>query len=337
MTANAREQPLVTLALMVFNQKKYVRDAVEGAFSQTYSPLEIILSDDASRDGSFEELERLASAWKGLHTVRTNRNPENLGIADHVNRLFEMSRGEWVFLAAGDDISMPHRVETLMRHVAAATFPVFAAFSDRLIIDEAGNVRHRTPIDPNRSIERLGLIEVASKRGGIGAGATYAYHRDVWSLFGPMDSRVLAEDRILPLRACILGSILQIPDVLVKYRHGESSLTAVAIDSLTTNLHRSDEFAKAFYSQQHRDLATGLKEGLIDKETFEAAGRAVERSRRFTIARTLSRSPNPIVRSRGLGQLALLLGARSQGIGSREIGRAILGSLFGPFTRLMGK
>ena len=41
-------RPLVTFALFAYNQEKYIREAVEGAFSQTYEPLEIILSDDYS-------------------------------------------------------------------------------------------------------------------------------------------------------------------------------------------------------------------------------------------------------------------------------------------------
>jgi hypothetical protein len=48
-----KERPFVTFALFVYNQEKYIREAVEGAFSQTYEPLEIILSDDCSTDRTF--------------------------------------------------------------------------------------------------------------------------------------------------------------------------------------------------------------------------------------------------------------------------------------------
>ena len=40
------ERTLVTFALFVYNQEKYIREAVEGAFAQSYEPMEIILSDD---------------------------------------------------------------------------------------------------------------------------------------------------------------------------------------------------------------------------------------------------------------------------------------------------
>lgn len=41
---------LISFVLIAYNQERFIREAVEGAFSQTYSPLEIILSDDASSD-----------------------------------------------------------------------------------------------------------------------------------------------------------------------------------------------------------------------------------------------------------------------------------------------
>jgi len=46
LTEGTPERPLLTFALFGYNQEQYIREAVEGAFAQTYSPLEIILSDD---------------------------------------------------------------------------------------------------------------------------------------------------------------------------------------------------------------------------------------------------------------------------------------------------
>ena len=53
---NMSERPLVTFALFAYNQEKYIREAVEGAFSQTYQRMEIILSDDCSTDSTFDIL-----------------------------------------------------------------------------------------------------------------------------------------------------------------------------------------------------------------------------------------------------------------------------------------
>jgi glycosyltransferase involved in cell wall biosynthesis len=62
---NANDRPLVTFALFTYNRERYIREAVEGAFSQTYSPLEIILSDDCSSDSTFEIIREMAGAYVG--------------------------------------------------------------------------------------------------------------------------------------------------------------------------------------------------------------------------------------------------------------------------------
>ena len=107
-------QPLVTFALFAYNQEKYIREAVEGAFSQTYAPMEIILSDDSSSDRTFDIMKELASSYQGPHTIRCNRNTPNLGIARHVNLINEMAQGELIVVAAGDDISVPERTATIV-------------------------------------------------------------------------------------------------------------------------------------------------------------------------------------------------------------------------------
>ena len=83
--AGSDQRPLVTFALFAFNQQPFVRAAIEGAFSQTYRPLEIILSDDFSKDQTFGIMQEMAAAYTGPHAVRIRRNESNLGFAAHIN------------------------------------------------------------------------------------------------------------------------------------------------------------------------------------------------------------------------------------------------------------
>ena len=46
--------PPISLVLVSFNQQKYVREAVESALAQDYDNLEIVISDDCSRDKTWE-------------------------------------------------------------------------------------------------------------------------------------------------------------------------------------------------------------------------------------------------------------------------------------------
>jgi glycosyltransferase involved in cell wall biosynthesis len=51
---NSTQYPLVSLCIFTYNQEKYIREAVEGALSQDYPNLEIIISDDNSTDSTYD-------------------------------------------------------------------------------------------------------------------------------------------------------------------------------------------------------------------------------------------------------------------------------------------
>ncbi len=109
---DSNKRPVISFTLYAYNQERIIHQAVKGAFSQTYSPLEIILSDDCSSDRTFEIMEKMAAAYHGPHKVVLNRNLKNLGMGRHYSKIMEMANGEIIVGAAGDDVSLPER--TLM-------------------------------------------------------------------------------------------------------------------------------------------------------------------------------------------------------------------------------
>src|SRR5690554_5258536 len=114
MQESTRERPLVTFALFAYNQEKYIREAIEGAFSQTYEPLEIILSDDCSTDRTFEIMQQMAADYEGRHNVILRRSSENRGLGLHIQDVAALAHGRFIVVAAGDDVSLPPRTTTLI-------------------------------------------------------------------------------------------------------------------------------------------------------------------------------------------------------------------------------
>ena len=110
------DKPLVSIILFSYNQENFITEAVESLLNQTYSPLEIILSDDCSKDDTFNRMKRLAKAYKGPHKVKLNHNKKNLGVIAHMNKALNLTKGELIFAAAGDDISLPERCEKVVSY-----------------------------------------------------------------------------------------------------------------------------------------------------------------------------------------------------------------------------
>ncbi|MGC9418248.1 MAG: glycosyltransferase family 2 protein [Rhodovulum sp.] len=219
MTTPTEDRPLVTFALFAYNQEEYIREAVEGAFSQTYEPLEIILSDDCSNDRTFEIMQEMAAAYEGPHEVRVRRSRKNNGLMAHINAVHRVSRGEFIVMAAGDDISLPDRIAHLAEGfendcVMAVCSAYYIHGSDAIV--------HPKALE-NSTV--LPAMHHAMNLGGVGHGATYAYRRCVFPFSGYAEKGVLSEDRILPIRAALMGVVLYINSPTIIYRVFSDPLT----------------------------------------------------------------------------------------------------------------
>jgi glycosyltransferase involved in cell wall biosynthesis len=96
--------PLVSVVIPVFNGERYLRDAVQSVLDQRYAPLEIIIVDDGSTDGTATVAQSLPEAVSYLH--QTNQGP-----AAARNRGIEQARGGLIAFADADDLWPPAKLE----------------------------------------------------------------------------------------------------------------------------------------------------------------------------------------------------------------------------------
>lgn len=233
-TAAVSEMPLVTFAVIAYNQENFIREAVEAAFAQTYSPLEIILSDDCSSDSTFAVIQELARLYYGPHRVIVNRNEHNLGIGGHVNRIVELSSGRLNVMAAGDDISLASRCASLVDCWICQQRPMML-MSDWQVIDEAGRTldahKQLTNADLDlSSVDKRMQFLLSCLTSGEPLplhGATAAYSRELFDSFGTLSCDVVAEDYALFLRSLLIGAVGYIGIPLVRYRKHRNNLSRV--------------------------------------------------------------------------------------------------------------
>jgi glycosyltransferase involved in cell wall biosynthesis len=212
---DGKENMLVTFAIFAYNQEKFIREAVEGAFAQTYAPLEIILSDDCSNDATFEIMRELAEAYRGPHTVKLNKNNVNLGLVGHVNKMFEMAQGDLIVVSAGDDISIPSRTQELVKSYVAAGLKPMLLHSSVINIDTDGNelgVRMPSCITESMDLERMATAIT------LYIGASGAWSKRLYQDFGPIEFKNAYEDLVLGFRAALKEAVLFVEEPLVKYR-----------------------------------------------------------------------------------------------------------------------
>lgn len=227
-TAEIEEKPrLISFALFAYNQERFIREAVESALAQTYSPLEILLSDDCSSDMTFEIMKEIAKTYNGPHKIILNRNEQNLGIGGHVNKMYELSCGELIVLAAGDDIFHYDRVKVIHQEWKNTGFKRISIYSAVVPIDENGREIMTTHDHSNKCLGHVySLNEAISNDSCYVIGASQAVAKELFEKFPPFDKQIFREDNVLPFRALLCDGIHFIEQPLVRYRHHANNVVS---------------------------------------------------------------------------------------------------------------
>lgn len=207
--------PDITFLLLTFNQEAQVERAMKAALAQAGVPIEIMVSDDCSRDATFAIATEIARGYTGCHRVVVRQTASNRGLIGHIEEAVREATGRLIVIAAGDDVSSPERVNTLREAWAGTGSTSTYIYSGVRGVTESGE-------DAGGAMERIysgphSLTEMAA--GFISAlGATAAFTRDIVGAFASVSHPVRHEDRVFPFRAALLGgSVVYVDQPLVDY------------------------------------------------------------------------------------------------------------------------
>ena len=212
--------PFVTFFIIAYNQEKYIADAIKGALAQDYSNMEIIISDDCSTDNTWSIIQDSVAGYLGEKRIRLNRNEQNLGIREHVNKvLYELANGDIIVFAAGDDISLPNRtsvsVSFLEKHPEVSSLSFASAGVDKDLKSLPKNTVYTLSngFDSIITLEDYVLYDYF-----IFSGNSRVIRKKVIDSF-PKLAYSDSEDIYIFLRGLYLGSVAYIRQPLVLYRH----------------------------------------------------------------------------------------------------------------------
>jgi len=104
-TAALPTQPLVTVAMPVYNAGKYLRLAVLSIVKQTFAEWEMLIIDDGSTDNALQDIADIEDA-----RIRISRDGQNKGLAVRLNECIDMARGQYFARMDQDDVSYPERL-----------------------------------------------------------------------------------------------------------------------------------------------------------------------------------------------------------------------------------
>ncbi|MBO1224514.1 MAG: glycosyltransferase family 2 protein [Candidatus Scalindua sediminis] len=219
----AKQSPKVSIGMPVYNMENTVQEAIDTVLNQTFSDFQLIISDNASDDGT-EEICRAAA--KQDSRVTYHHNPVNIGISENSRLTLLLSKGKYFMWAAADDARRPEMVSRCVEALDEDQKAVLAYTYTELIDPATGTKRlYHNPyrLDQEDPAERyLSLIQ------GLDLGnAIYGLYR--WSVpFSiPPPSKnssrfYVFTDAVLLANVVLLGKVIQIPETLFIRRRGKS-------------------------------------------------------------------------------------------------------------------
>ena len=212
----------ITLFLTCYQQEPYIKEAVQSALAQDYSPLEILISDDCSSDRTFEIINEVCQDYDGPHEVIINQTKKNIGAANHTNELIPLATGELIVIGCGDDIFTPNRVSVIAEVWHKYKTPVITSNAYRMTADGnvTGVVRSK---DDNADLTLEHFLEHIVNIACYGA--TQAFEKKLFMEFGPMDTSwsPYNGDHIIPFWGLLSGGNSYIFEPLVYHRMAPKS------------------------------------------------------------------------------------------------------------------
>ena len=204
-------RPLVSIVTPSYNQGRYLEETIRSVLEQDYEPLEYLVVDGGSTDGSVETIRRYEErlAW---WTSEPDR-----GQAPALNKAFARARGKYLGWLCADDTLLPGAVSRLVAALEADPELVLA-YGDAVYTDEDSqrkHMGHSGQWDPERMVRNA---QVPNKQPAT------LYTRRGWELAGPLDEDAWYYlDFQLTVRLAGAGRGVHVPEPLASYRiHTES-------------------------------------------------------------------------------------------------------------------
>jgi len=208
--------PVVSVVMPVYNCERYVAEAVESILAQTFADFEFLIVDDGSTDGSLAILRRYAGQDSRIRVI----SRPNTGIVGALNEMLDLARGEFVARMDADDISSPERFDRQVAYLRAHP-KVVAVSSWVLWVDnELCPIREMCTEETH---ERIDEAHMRAETGQMSHPAAMLRTDSIRRVNGYSVDYCCAEDFDLWLRLAEIGSLANLPEVLLTWRlHGQS-------------------------------------------------------------------------------------------------------------------
>lgn len=220
----ASAAPLVSIIMTAYNFEQYIGPALSSLLAQEFEhPIELIVVDDCSTDGTVEKILAL-----GDDRIQLIQNKQNKGAAANLNHAFALARGRYVGRFDGDDVWLPHFLRTTVETLEQNP-QIGLVYGDVAFIDDQGAILNpHSPVPNYNGWEKSALIQALLSDYLICAPAILA-RREAWALAFPLPEYLLYCDFEMALHMATQWEFRYIKQVLAQYRLHPQNMHSIAL------------------------------------------------------------------------------------------------------------
>ena len=205
----------ISVVIPLYNKEKEIACTLRSVLAQTSQPLEIIVVDDGSTDGSAARVEEIGSPLIRLI------QQENRGVSAARNRAMQEACGEYAALLDGDDTWEPGYLAEIERLIAA--YPGCGAYATSFNVDDG---HHLTPGDTPQTEGVVDFFTEALSHYVLIPSSTTLRRKPALSLGGFPEGMRLGEDQYLWTKLARTSPVCFSPARLVRYSKAASNRSA---------------------------------------------------------------------------------------------------------------
>ena len=282
-----KAEQVVSIIVLCFNNFQYLFEAIDSILCQTYSRIQLVISDDASKSFNEKKIRRYLLKHKRENIVDfvINQNKENLGTVAHLKYARSFCRGELLTSIAADDAyATPDAIKMLVDEYNSYDGEVpfitsLAVMSDEKLQKRCGVFTSQDDIQLINSGDTRKLFEELSYRCIMSASGTLV-HKSLYDLLGSFDDYSFVEDWSMHLRLARMGVKMKCLEQIT-YLHRDGGVS-----------HGNKRAKNTVFLRYYRDLLTLYEkevEPYLDIMSKYAAARASQyysdRCKRYEIER----------------------------------------------------
>lgn len=200
--------PEISVLFPVYNDERYVAEALSSIQAQTFGNFEILAFDDGSKDRSLEVLEEFASEDSRIKIV----HQENAGLGTTLNRAIELAKAPILARQDADDVSNDRRFELQIEHMRSHPNTSLLGTGVR-VIDGSGEVKYVPP-----TLTGNALLKERLRSSSPFAHGSVMMRRELVRNTGGYPTMVWLEDLLLWRALCQLGDVENLAEPLYDYR-----------------------------------------------------------------------------------------------------------------------